>query len=174
MPITIPKIHANSTYRTKDELQALEADLKLLALSNKNLSHSNKTLTDTIAAISRAPISPVAPKARRPPIVSPVTYGQGTAGAMPVTMLFAMPSVKLPTIMSRNQHPSDQMTDHLQRCMKSVQELALTIGCALDTLQGREKIGSSDIHGSYEKLSLAMAQRPTHIQCDQCKQSVAW
>lgn len=155
-------------------MQALEADLKLLALSNKDLSRSNKTLTDTIAAISRAPISPVAPKARSPPIVSPVTYGQGTAGAMPVTMLFAMPPVKLPPISPRNQHPSNQMTDHLQRCMKSVQELAITISCALNTLQGREKIGSSDVHGSYEKLSLAMAQLPTHVQCDQCKQSVAW
>ena len=88
--------------------------------------------------------------------------------------LLAMPPVNLPPIAPRKEDPSDRTADHLRRCMKSVQELALTISCALDTLRGHEKTGSSDIHGTYAELRRAMAQLPRHVQCDQCKQSVAW
>lgn len=162
-------------YSTKDELQALEADLKLLALSNKDLSHSKKTLTDTIAAISRASVNPVVPKETASLAAPPVIDSQGVVSkAIPFTSLIAMPSVSLPPIVPRKENSSDRMTEQLQRCMESVQELALTISCALNTLQGHVKTGSSDIHGSYVKLNTAMAQLPIHIQCNQCKHSVAW
>ena len=114
------------------------------------------------------------PEAASPPVVLPVTEDQDLPRAISVSSLLAVPTANPPLIVPRKQNPADQMTDHLQRCMKSVQELAMTISCALATLQGHEKTGSSDIHGSYARLSIAMAQLPTHVHCDQCKQSVLW
>ena len=100
--------------------------------------------------------------------------GAGMSRAMFEISLIAMPFINLPPIGSPKQNTSDRMTDRLQHCMKAVHELALTISCALETLHGHEKTGSSDIHGSYEKLSNEMACISTHVQCDQCKQNVAW
>jgi CRP-like cAMP-binding protein len=174
LPITTPKTYADWVFSTKDELQALETDLKLLALSNKDLSHSNKTLTDTIALISRASVNPVVPKATTPPAASTITDGRGISRALPVTSLIAMPSVNLPPIVPRKQNPSDRVADHLQRCMQSVQELATTISCALDALHGREKTGNSDIHGSYAKLVADVQKLTSKVQCVHCKRRVAW
>ena len=161
-------------YSTKDDLQALEADLKLLALTNKDLSHSNKALTDTIAAISQASVSHAVAKATSPPVASLTTDNQGTSRAMPVTSLLAMPPADLLPIVPQTQSPSNGMTNHLQRCINSVQELALSISCALDALHGREKTGSSDIHGSYAKVVAEVQQLTSKVQCIHCKRTVAW
>ena len=170
----ISRIYTDLAYRTKDELQALEADLKLLALSNKDLSHSNKTLSDTIAAISRPLLSPAMPQAQDPHVDLSAVPVQKATRDMHATLLMAMPPNTLPPITPRQLVPSGDMSDHLQRCMKSVQDLAMTISCALDALQGREKTGSSDIHGSYASLKATMDQLPATVQCDHYKQSVAW
>lgn len=159
---------------TKDELQALEADLKLLAVSNRDLSHSNKTLTDTIAAISRAPIDPVVPRVESSPVHTPALRTKEASRDLHFRSLIAVPPVNLPPTIPRHPVPSVDMADHLQRCMKSVQELAQTIGCALDALNGHEKPGSSDIQGSYARLVAAMDQLPAHTQCYQCTRNVAW
>jgi len=169
-----PIANANLVYSTKDDLQALEADLKLLALTNKDLSHSNKTLTDTIAAISQASVSHTEAKAMSPPVASLGTDSQGPSRLMPVTSLLAMPSANLPPIVSRTQGHSDGVTKHLQRCLGPVQELALSISCALDALHEREKTGSSDIHGSYAKLVADVQQLTSNVQCIHCKRRVAW
>ena len=170
----IAETYTNPADRTKDELHALEADLKVLALSNKDLSQSNKTLTETIAAISHPLLSPAVPQAKGPCVDQPVVPDQGAIRDIHATSLIAMPPNILPPIISRQLAPSGDMSVHLQRCMKSVQDLAMTISCALDALQGREKTGSSDIHGSYASLKDTMNQLPNTVQCDHCKQSVAW
>jgi len=169
-----PTANANLIYSTKDDLQALEADLKLLALTNKDLSHSNKTLTDTIAAISQASISHTVATTMSPPVASLVTDSQATSRAMPITSLLVMPPANLPPTVPRAQSRSNGMTNHLQRCLSSVQELALSISCALDALHGREKTGSSDIHGSYAKLVADVQQLTSNVQCIHCKRRVAW
>lgn len=169
-----PTANADMVYSTKDDLQALEADLKLLALTNKDLSHSNKTLADTIAALSQPSVSHAEAKATSAPVTSLTTDNQGTSRAMPLASLLAMPPADLLPIVSQTRSPSNGMTNHLQRCMDSVQELALSISCALDALHGREKRGSSDIHGSYAKLVADVQQLTSKVQCIHCKRTVAW
>ena len=169
-----PTANANMVYSTKDDLQALEADLKLLALTNKDLSHSNKTLTDTIAAISQPSVSHAEAKATSAPVASLTTDNQGTSRAMPLASLLAMSPADLLPVVPQTQSPSNGMTNHLQRCMNSVQELALSISCALDALHGREKTGSSDIHGSYAKVVAEVQQLTSKVQCIHCKRTVAW
>ena len=93
---------------------------------------------------------------------------------MPLASLLAMPPADLLPIVPQTQSPSNGMTNHLQRCMDSVQELALSISCALDALHGREKTGSSDIHGSYAKLVADVQQLTSKVQCIHCKRTVAW
>ena len=160
-------------HSTKDELQALEADLRVLVLANKDLSNSNKSLAETIAVISRA-VTPISPKVRSPSCLSPAMAGRGTSRAAPVTSLFAMSPTNLPQIVPRKPVPSDRLDDHLQRCMRSVQDLAQTVTCALAALQGREKTGSSDIHASYARLVADIHQLPPKVQCVHCKRSVTW
>jgi hypothetical protein len=170
----IAETYTNPADRTKDELHALEADLKVLALSNKDISQPNKTLTDTIAAISHPLLSPAVPQAKAPCVDQPVVPDQGAIRDIHATSLIATPPNILPPIIPRQSAHSRGTTDHLQRCIKSVQDLATTISCALDALQGREKTGSSDINGSYASLKATMDKLPAYVQCDHCKKSVAW
>jgi hypothetical protein len=164
----------DSTNSTKDELQALEADLQHLAISNRDLAHSNKTLTDTIAAISRAPLSSVESRTKHPLSADSAVDLRGNSKEIHVNSLIAMPPTNLPPIIRRRPVPAPQMADHLLLCMKSVQELATTITSALEALHGQEKTGSSDVHGSYAKLSANLDRLPAGVQCVHCARSVTW
>ena len=64
--------------------------------------------------------------------------------------------------------PSDPTSDHLQRCMDSVQELAKTIACAMNKWHGHGLLGCSDIHGSYAKLFANLEQLPADVECTRC------
>jgi hypothetical protein len=164
----------NSTHSTKDELQALEADLQHLAISNRDLAHSNKTLTDTIAAISQAPISSAEPRPKDLRATDSAIHLQGNPKDQHVASLIAMPSVSLPSVVRRRPIPPTPVADHLLLCMKSVQELATAITSALEALHGQDKTGSSDVHGSYAKLSANLQRLPQRVQCVHCTRSVAW
>jgi hypothetical protein len=64
--------------------------------------------------------------------------------------------------------PSDKTTDHLQKCMESVQELAKTIACAMDNWHGRGLLECSDIHELYAKVSANLEQLPSNVECTRC------
>jgi hypothetical protein len=64
--------------------------------------------------------------------------------------------------------PSDKTTDHLQKCMESVQELAKTIAYAMDNWHGRGLLECSDIHGLYAKVSANLEQLPSNVECTRC------
>jgi hypothetical protein len=64
--------------------------------------------------------------------------------------------------------PSCTTSDHLQRCMDSVQELAKTIAFAMDGWHGRGLLACSDIHGLYAKVSANLEQLPTDVECMRC------
>jgi hypothetical protein len=85
-----------------------------------------------------------------------------------------MPPLNLPPVIRRRPVPTPQVADHLLLCMKSVQELATTITSALEALHGQEKTGSSDVHGSYAKLSANLDRLSAGVQCIHCARSVAW
>lgn len=153
----------------------MEANLQYLAISNRDLSNSNKSLTDTIAAISRAAsIDSILTGTRSPAPVTSAANTQETPQNLRVTSLIAIPSVDLPPVRPRKAVPSTQATYHLQRCMESVQELARTNTSALEALHGQQQNGSSDIHGSYERLATDLKQLPPGVQCVHCARSVAW
>jgi hypothetical protein len=52
--------------------------------------------------------------------------------------------------------------------MYSVQELARTIACAIDTWHGRGLLECSDIHGTYAKVSANLEQLPANAECMRC------
>lgn len=52
--------------------------------------------------------------------------------------------------------------------MHSVQELARTIACAMDTWHGRGLLECSDIHGTYAKVSANLEQLPANAECMRC------
>jgi hypothetical protein len=85
-----------------------------------------------------------------------------------------MPPLNLPPVIRRRPVPTPQVADHLLLCMKSVQELATTITSALEALHGQEKTGSSDVHGSYAKLSANLDRLSAGVQCVHCARRVAW
>jgi hypothetical protein len=64
--------------------------------------------------------------------------------------------------------PSDKTTDHLQKCMDSVKELAKTIAYAMDNWHGRGLLECSDIHGLYAKVSANLEQLPSNVECTRC------
>lgn len=65
------------------------------------------------------------------------------------------------------------MTDHLKRCMDSVQELAKTIAGAMDAWHG--KTGENlDVHGSFSKLATQVSTLPKDLQCVHCSRTVSW
>ena len=68
--------------------------------------------------------------------------------------------------------PSTPTSDHLQRCMDSVQELSKTIACAMDQWHGRGLLGCSDIHDSYAKVSANLEQLPVDIECMRCTRRI--
>lgn len=157
---------------TKDELQALEAHLQVLTISNRDLSQSNKSLSDTIAAISRTSLEPMATKADTRSILS-ANNAHGASGGLHLTSFIAMPAGNSVPTRPQQPEPYVKATDHLQRCMKSVQELAKTISCALNALHGHKKIGSSDVHGSYAKLAANLDQLSRNVQCVHCQREIA-
>lgn len=79
------------------------------------------------------------------------------------------------TIRPVNQEPAplDPMTDHLKRCMDSVQELAKTIAGAMDAWHGKTD-DSSDVHGSFSRLATQVSNLPKELQCVHCSRVVTW
>jgi hypothetical protein len=82
-------------------------------------------------------------------------------------MFNTLASIPLDSI-SFQTAPSCTTSDHLQRCMDSVQELARTITCAMDNWHGRGLLECSDIHGLYAKVSANLEQLPADVECMRC------
>lgn len=83
------------------------------------------------------------------------------------------PSMQFITAHQQSSSP-DSVTDHLQRCMDNVEELGKTIACAISVWHGHEKTGDSDVNGSYTKVTAALGQLSTGLQCVRCLGSVSW
>lgn len=64
--------------------------------------------------------------------------------------------------------PSDPTSDHLQRCMDSVQELAKSIARAMDEWHSHGLLGCSEVHDSYARVLTHVQQLPTDIECTRC------
>ena len=63
---------------------------------------------------------------------------------------------------------SNPTSDHLQRCMDSVQELAKSIARAMDEWHGHGLLGCSEIHDSYARVLTHIQQLPTEVECTRC------
>ena len=82
-------------------------------------------------------------------------------------MMFNTFAVAPPSNLSQPP-PYDPTSDHLQRCMDSVKELAKTISCAMDQWHGHGLLGCADIHGSFARISANLEQLPADVECIRC------
>jgi hypothetical protein len=86
----------------------------------------------------------------------------------PGIMFNTLASVPLDSMSVQTAPPPDPTSDHLQRCMDSVQELAKTIACAIDKWHGSGLLDGFDIHGTYAKVSAHLEQLPADVECMRC------
>jgi hypothetical protein len=86
----------------------------------------------------------------------------------PGIMFNTLASVPLDSMSVQTAPPPDPTSDHLQRCMDSVQELAKTIACAIDKWHGSGLLDGYDIHGTYAKVSAHLEQLPADVECMRC------
>lgn len=176
--------HAKSANRTKDDLKALQVDLKNLALTNRgliqinnHLSLSNNTLAITIARISGTQTSStVSTSSNATSLERNVVTGRSQR-ARTIPSAATMPS----SVTSTDMAPAticasspDIIGSRLHRCKLSVQQLVGTIESALRVWQGSSRNSSTDILGSYTKVVADLALLPKELQCEQCTGIVAW
>jgi hypothetical protein len=86
----------------------------------------------------------------------------------PGMMFNTLASFPLDSMSVQTAPPPDPTSDHLQRCMDSVQELAKTIACAIDKWHGSGLLDGFDIHGTYAKVSAHLEQLPPDVECMRC------
>jgi hypothetical protein len=81
----------------------------------------------------------------------------------PGIMFNTLASVPLDSMSVQTAPPPDPTSDHLQRCMDSVQELAKTIACAIDKWHGSGLLDGFDIHGTYRTYKSALHNPPSRV-----------
>jgi hypothetical protein len=86
----------------------------------------------------------------------------------PGIMFTTLASFPFDSMSVQTAPPPDPTSDHLQRCMDSVQELAKTITCAIDKWHGSGLLDVFDIHGTYAKVSAYLEQLPADVECMRC------
>lgn len=152
-------------------MRGLEAQLRTLVISNNSLSEANKSLTDTIAAITQRSYD-----LRDPTTVNLMPLGPGFLAppsqtdrppnaSSDQTLFPAMPKLSV---------LDDPMIDVLHRCMGTVKELAMSISSAIDAWQGKTKFGSSDVHGTLARVTAQFGELPQRLMCTTCMRRPTW
>lgn len=147
-----------------------------LVLTNKDLSQSNRSLSETIATLSNGHAQ------------------QDTAGVPPTKVvspdpesMFIMNTVLMPTpapqsatksaamvIANPPAKPLHPVHHHLHQCVGAVNGLASSITRMIEIWEGTSEADAPDVASQYERVVKLVDQLPRHLHCTRCGRSVDW
>lgn len=149
-------------------MDRVEAQLKDLLLSNKDLSDSHKSLCDTLFALvqGKSASVPRSPSPASAPISSsspPVITGDGH---QQVNVMDSQISRSAPDPQLEKQRKREQqliVQDQLQSCQNAVRRLAISLSSAMDAWTYQTGESDHSIHSSLKNVLTEIGQLPSQL-----------